>query len=84
MIFLYFNFFLFIQLDLREIGSGQGDIIQGNVILQIQKIRNVAAPKNNEESRAAPRLLKFFLTDGKNNFQAIEIEHISFLRYFKI
>ncbi|XP_006622399.1 tudor domain-containing protein 3 isoform X1 [Apis dorsata] len=68
-----------LDLDLREVGSGQGDIIQGNIVLQIQKIRNVAAPKNNEESRAAPRLLKFFLTDGKNNFQAIEIEHISFL-----
>ena len=65
---------------MREIGNGQGDIVQGNIVLQIQKIRNVAAPKNNEESRAAPRLLKFFLTDGKNNFQAIEVEHISFLR----
>ncbi|XP_068971756.1 tudor domain-containing protein 3-like isoform X2 [Bombus flavifrons] len=68
-----------LDLDLREIGSGQGDIVQGNIVLQIQKVRNVAAPKSNEESRAAPRLLKFFLTDGKNNFQAIEVEHISFL-----
>ncbi|CAL7936790.1 unnamed protein product [Xylocopa violacea] len=68
-----------LDLDLREVGSGQGDITQGNIVLQIQKVRNVAAPKNNEESRAAPRLLKFFLTDGKNNFQAIEVEHISFL-----
>lgn len=68
-----------LDLDLREIGNGQGDVVQGNIVLQIQKIRNVAAPKNNEESRAAPRLLKFFLTDGKNNFQAIEVEHISFL-----
>lgn len=49
-------------------------------MLQIQKLRNVAAPKSNEESRAAPRLLKLFLTDGKNNFQAVEVEHISFLR----
>ncbi|XP_031844946.1 tudor domain containing 3 [Nomia melanderi] len=68
-----------LDLDLREIGNGQGDAIQGNIVLQIQKIRNVAAPKNNEESRAAPRLLKLSLTDGKNNYQAIELEHISSL-----
>ncbi|XP_076676138.1 tudor domain containing 3 isoform X3 [Andrena cerasifolii] len=68
-----------LDLDLKEIGSGQGDITQGNIVLQIQKIRNVAAPKSNEESRAAPRLLKFSLTDGRNNFQAIEVEHISSL-----
>ncbi|XP_054000824.1 tudor domain-containing protein 3 [Hylaeus anthracinus] len=68
-----------LDLDLRETGSGQGDVSQGNIVLQIQKIRNVSAPKNNEESRAAPRLLKLSLTDGKNNFQAIEAEHISSL-----
>ncbi|XP_017880580.1 tudor domain-containing protein 3 isoform X2 [Ceratina calcarata] len=68
-----------LDIDLKEIGSGLGDINQGNIVLQIQKIRNVAAPKSSEESRSTPRLLKFFLTDGKNNFQAIEVEHISFL-----
>lgn len=41
----------------------------------------MAAPKNNEESRAAPRMLKLSLTDGRNNFQAIEIEYIASLRY---
>lgn len=67
------------ELDLKEIGSGDGDINQGNIVLQIQKLRNVAAPKNNEESRAAPRMLKLSLTDGRNNFQAIEIEYIASL-----
>ncbi|XP_020288510.1 tudor domain-containing protein 3 [Pseudomyrmex gracilis] len=66
-----------LDLDLREIGSGNGDINQGNIVLQIQKIRNVSAPKGNEESKAAPRMLKLSLTDGKNNFQALELEHIS-------
>ncbi|XP_025158428.1 tudor domain-containing protein 3 isoform X2 [Harpegnathos saltator] len=66
-----------LDIDLREVGSGNGDLNQGNIILQIQKIRNVAAPKGNEESRAAPRMLKLSLTDGKNNFQALEVEHIS-------
>ncbi|XP_029674772.1 tudor domain-containing protein 3 isoform X2 [Formica exsecta] len=68
-----------LDLDLREVGSGNRDINQGNIVLQIQKIRNISAPKGNEESRTAPRMLKLSLTDGKNNFQALEIEHISAL-----
>ncbi|XP_011342307.1 tudor domain-containing protein 3 isoform X2 [Ooceraea biroi] len=68
-----------LDLDLKEISSGNGDINQGNIVLQIQKIRNISAPKGNEESRAAPRMLKLSLTDGKNNLQALEIEHISAL-----
>lgn len=63
--------------DLKEIGSGEGDLSQGDLVLQIQKLRNVAAPKHNEESKGAPRMLKLSLTDGKNNFQAIELESIS-------
>lgn len=70
----------YLQLDLREIGSGNGDINQGNIVLQIQKIRNIATPKGNEESRSVPRMLKLSLTDGKNNFQALEVEHIPALR----
>jgi len=70
----------YLQLDLREIGSGNGDIHQGNIVLQIQKVRNIAAPKGNEESRTAPRMLKLSMTDGKNNFQALEVEHISALK----
>lgn len=66
-------------MDLREIGSGQGDINKGNLVLQIQKLRNVAAPKNNQESKSTPRMLKYYLTDGKNNYQAIELEHISLI-----
>lgn len=78
------SFVIFLQLDLREIGSGEGEITQGNLILQIQKLRNVSAPKNNEESRSAPRMLKLYLTDGKNNYQAVEIENISSIRYLLI
>lgn len=70
----------YVQTDLREIGSGQGDISQGNVVLQIQKLRNIAAPKNNEASKAAPRMLKLSLTDGRNNYQAVELNQISGLR----
>lgn len=70
----------YLQIDLKEVGSGNGDLNQGNIILQIQKIRNVSAPKGNEESRGAPRMLKLSMTDGKNNFQALEVEHISPIR----
>lgn len=41
-------------------------------MLQIQKIRNISAPKANEDSQAAPRMLKLVLTDGDNYVQAIE------------
>lgn len=46
------------------------------LVLQVQKVRNVAAPKANEDSQAAPRMLKLTLTDGLNFCQAIEINSI--------
>lgn len=39
-------------------------------------MRNVAAPKANEESQAAPRMLKLTLTDGHSFCQGIEVESI--------
>lgn len=47
------------------------------IVLQIQKIRNIAAPKANEESQAAPRLLKLSLTDGETYVQALEISPLN-------
>ena len=38
------------------------------------KIRNVSAPKANENSKTAPKLLKLQLTDGQNTYSAIEME----------
>lgn len=46
-------------------------------VLQIQKIRNVTAPKVNEESNLAPRMLKLTLTDGHVTCYALEILRIS-------
>lgn len=43
-------------------------------VLQIQKIRNISAPKANESSKTAPKLLKLQLTDGVNTYSAIEME----------
>lgn len=49
------------------------------IVLQIQKIRNISAPKANEESQAAPRLLKLSLSDGDHHVQALEISPINFI-----
>lgn len=49
------------------------------VVLQIQKIRNISAPKSNEDSQAAPRLLKLSLTDGESFVQALELSPLNFL-----
>lgn len=38
------------------------------------KIRNISAPKANENSKTAPKLLKIQLTDGVNSLSAIEME----------
>ena len=65
---------------MKEIGSGEGDLNQENVVFQIQKVRNISAPKSNEESRGAPRMLKISMTDGKNNLQAVELESISSIK----
>ncbi|CAB4026144.1 Hypothetical predicted protein, partial [Paramuricea clavata] len=67
--------------DLKEIGfkvlteevkRGQVKMVEGPLVLQIQKIRNISAPKANEESGAAPRLLKLQLTDGHTTCFALE------------
>ena len=50
--------------------------VEGPGVLQLQKIRNVSAPKDNEESQTAPRLMKLVLTDGHTNCTAVETEII--------
>lgn len=54
--------------------------IKGPGVLQIQKLRNISAPRANEESSHAPRLLKFQLTDGPISCQGLEYSAISDLR----
>ncbi|XP_040847250.1 tudor domain-containing protein 3 isoform X2 [Ochotona curzoniae] len=51
--------------------------LEGPCVLQIQKIRNVAAPKDNEESQAAPRMLRLQMTDGHINCTAVEFSYMS-------
>lgn len=51
--------------------------------MQIQKLRNIGAPKCNETSGAAPRLLKLTLTDGFSTCQALELEPVTKLDIIK-
>ncbi|XP_077711578.1 tudor domain-containing protein 3 isoform X2 [Canis aureus] len=51
--------------------------LEGPCVLQIQKIRNVAAPKDNEESQAAPRMLRLQMTDGHISCTAVEFSYMS-------
>merc|ERR1711962_361010 len=76
------------MLDLRQIGArslpedingGKVTVIKGPIVLQIQKIRNIAAPTINEESTHAPRMLKLNLTDGVTHCVAVEMENVKCL-----
>ena len=50
-------------------------------MLQITKMRNVSAPKDNEESQGAPQLLKVSLTDGSVNCHGLVMENIDRIGY---
>ncbi|KAM5287760.1 tudor domain-containing protein 3 [Ctenodactylus gundi] len=60
-----------------DINGGKVEKLEGPCVLQIQKIRNVAAPKDNEESQAAPRMLRLQMTDGHINCTAVEFRYLS-------
>nr|CAB3266883.1 tudor domain-containing protein 3 [Phallusia mammillata] len=51
----------------------------GPCVLQVVKVRNISAPKANEQSSGAPRMLHIHLTDGHRTYIAIENEKISSL-----
>ncbi|XP_073997939.1 tudor domain-containing protein 3-like isoform X2 [Rhodnius prolixus] len=77
-----------LNMDIRELGGcafpaeitkGKYESISGNIIVQIQKIRNISAPKSNEESQGAPRLLKLILSDGSQSCTALEISPLPFI-----
>lgn len=77
-----------LQADLKEIGAPILSKIVNNrtiaeVVLQIQKIRNISAPKANEKSQAAPRMLKLILTDGDASIQGIEVNPLPAINYDK-
>ncbi|XP_027701979.1 tudor domain-containing protein 3 isoform X1 [Vombatus ursinus] len=60
-----------------DINGGKVEKLEGPCVLQIQKIRNVAAPKDNEESQVAPRMLRLQMTDGHISCTAVEFNYMS-------
>lgn len=50
--------------------------IEGPFVLQVMKIRNVTAPKENEESQTAPPMLRVSLTDGHTSCNALDMDKI--------
>ncbi|XP_070554559.1 tudor domain-containing protein 3-like [Ptychodera flava] len=71
--------------DLRQIGAaffptdinrGKIEYVKGPCVLQIQKLRNVGAPKANEESQHAPRMFRVHLSDGHITCSGVEVSRI--------
>ena len=81
-------------MDLRSIGAGalSEDIsrnlineVSGPIVLQIQKIKNVAVPSTQQYNPSpSNRLLRLQLTDGNVHVPAVEFEvPVNNLRYDK-
>lgn len=73
-------------MDLRNISEptlSDALKVEGPMVLQIQRIKNVAVPSGKQHDPSpSKRLLRLHLTDGHTNFSAIEIEGpIEKLRY---
>lgn len=60
-----------------EVNSGRVDKIEGPCVLQVQKIRNISAPKDQEQSHSAPRMLRVHVTDGHTSCPALEYTPLS-------
>ncbi|XP_029284417.1 tudor domain-containing protein 3 isoform X2 [Cottoperca gobio] len=60
-----------------DINSGRTDKLEGPCVLQLQKVRNVSAPKDHEESQGAPRMLRLQMTDGHTTCVGLEFKHLS-------
>lgn len=60
-----------------DINSGRVDKLVGPCVLQVQKVRNVSAPKDHEESQGAPRMLRLQMTDGHTTCAGLEFKHLS-------
>ncbi|KAL4635746.1 tudor domain-containing protein 3 [Arapaima gigas] len=61
----------------NEINSGRVEKLEGPCVVQLQKLRNLAAPKDHEESQAAPRMLRLQMTDGHTTCVGIEFKRMT-------
>ncbi|XP_015767052.1 PREDICTED: tudor domain-containing protein 3-like isoform X2 [Acropora digitifera] len=64
----------------NDINKAKVVTLIGPLVLQVQKLRNVSAPKSNEDSNHSPRLLKIQLTDGHLICHGLENSPIPELR----
>lgn len=60
-----------------DINSGRTEKLEGPCVLQVQKVRNISAPKDHEESQGAPRMLRLQMTDGHTTCVGLEYKHLS-------
>lgn len=60
-----------------DINSGRVEKLEGPCVLQVQKVRNISAPKDHEESQGAPRMLRLQMTDGHTTCVGLEFKHLS-------
>lgn len=60
-----------------DINSGRVEKLDGPCVLQVQKVRNISAPKDHEESQGAPRMLRLQMTDGHTTCVGLEFKHLS-------
>ncbi|XP_017295626.1 tudor domain-containing protein 3 [Kryptolebias marmoratus] len=60
-----------------DINSGRTEKLEGPCVLQVQKVRNISAPKDHEESQGAPRMLRLQMTDGHTTCVGLEVKHLS-------
>lgn len=59
--------------------SSKLEVPTSGYIVQVQRIQNISAPKCNQESKSAPRMLLLELTDGSTYCSAIELDHLTTL-----
>ena len=82
-------------MDLREIAApslsedlthGRAHLVEGALVLQIQKIKNVSVPSGKQHDPLPnKRLLRLLLTDGHSSIDALEVEgSLERLRYVVI
>lgn len=57
--------------------SSKVDLPGGGVVAQIINVRNVSAPKVNQESKTSPRLLQIDFTDGQTLCSGLDLDHLS-------
>lgn len=60
-----------------DINSGRVEKLEGPCVLQVQKVRNISASKDHEESQGAPRMLRLQMTDGHTTCVGLEFKHLS-------